>query len=233
MFKIKKCLICNEEVESVFSWKDIWVSSDNEKICSDCRGKLAFLSGERCKMCSRELEEKYQQDGLCLDCVRWENDSEWRGFLSANISLFHYNDFLKETIAKFKYRGDYALAEAFASFVAEKIEHMSHDIIVPIPLSNERMAERGFNQAKALAETAGLKTYDALLRTHTEKQSKKSREERIRLAQVFKVTGPDTIKGKKILLIDDIYTTGSTLRHAAKILKQSGAEEIYSLTLAR
>ncbi|PLT35713.1 ComF family protein [Bacillus sp. V5-8f] len=233
MFKNKKCLICGEEIDTVFSWKNIWYTTNDEKICNDCKGKLEFLSRERCRMCSRELEEKYQKDGLCLDCVRWENDSEWRGFLSANLSLLHYNEFLREVIAKYKYRGDYALADAFAPYVAETIKRLKYDIIVPIPLSQERLTERGFNQAKALVETAGMETNEVLLRLHTEKQSKKTRQERISLAQVFQVIHPESIKDKNILLIDDIYTTGSTLRHAAKILKQFGAAEVNSLTLAR
>ena len=66
-----------------------------------------------------------------------------------------------------------------------------------------------------------------------EKQSKKSRSERIHIPQVFQINPQVEIIGKHILLIDDIYTTGSTLRHAAKLLKESGAERIQSLTLAR
>lgn len=233
MFKQKNCLICDDKIQSTFTWKDIWVETEEEKMCESCKGKLDLISGEICHLCSRELDDKYRQGQLCLDCVRWEKDSGWSGHLAKNISIFHYNDFLKEVIAKFKYRGDYALAEVFAPFVKRKLQHESFHFIIPIPLSDERLSERGFNQAKAIAETAALETYDALLRIHTEKQSKKSREERISLAQVFQVKDADLIAGKKILLIDDIYTTGSTLRHAAKALKQSGAIEVNSLTLAR
>ncbi|WP_308167083.1 phosphoribosyltransferase family protein [Bacillus sp. ISL-40] len=68
---------------------------------------------------------------------------------------------------------------------------------------------------------------------HSEKQSKKSRSERIHLSQVFQVNPNVDLAGKKVILIDDIYTTGSTLRHAAKLLKVAGAASIQSLTLAR
>lgn len=235
MSKWNKCLICTEGINSPFTWKNIWVEREDERICETCKGKLSFISGTVCQLCSRELiDERYRQGELCSDCVRWQSDSEWNGFLTRNTSLFHYNDFMKELIAKFKYRGDYALAEVFAPYVKEKLLNACFDLIVPIPLSEERLKERGFNQAKALAETAHLEINDVLMRTHSEKQSKKSRQERIGLAQVFHVKGaPDSITNKGILLIDDIYTTGSTLRQAAKALIQAGASEVTSLTLAR
>ncbi|RFU66857.1 ComF family protein [Bacillus sp. V59.32b] len=235
MFKQKKCLICTEEVNSSFTWKNIWVETEDEIICGTCNGKLSFISGATCQLCSRELlDEKYRQGNLCFDCVRWESDSEWGGYLTRNTSVFNYNDFMKELIAKFKYRGDYALAEIFTPYVKGKLLNARFDLIVPIPLSEERLKERGFNQAKAIAETAHLEIEDVLMRIHSEKQSKKSRKERIGLAQVFHVNGePDHIKNKKIMLLDDIYTTGSTLRQAAKVLVRAGATEVSSLTLAR
>ncbi|WP_354958485.1 ComF family protein [Bacillus sp. CECT 9360] len=151
-----------------------------------------------------------------------------------NTSVFNYNEFMKELIAKFKYRGDYALAEVFAPYVKTKLLNAHFDLIVPIPLSEERLKERGFNQARALAEMAHLEIEDILMRMHSEKQSKKSRKERISLAQVFHVKGnQDSITNKKIMLLDDIYTTGSTLRQAAKALVKAGAAEVSSLTLAR
>lgn len=82
-----------------------------------------------------------------------------------------------------------------------------------------------------MAAEAGFETFDALVRIHGEKQSKKSREERIHLKQVFKVN--QDVSGKVILLIDDIYTTGSTLHHAAHALMEAGAKSVSSFTLAR
>ena len=77
-----------------------------------------------------------------MDCVRWEKDKKWSGYLSINISLFHYNEFLKDMIAKYKYRGDYALAEAFVPFLKDKLKDMNFDLVTFIPLSNERLMER-------------------------------------------------------------------------------------------
>jgi competence protein ComFC len=136
-------------------------------------------------------------------------------------------------MATFKYRGDYVLAIIFTEKIKEFLRKIQPDLIVPIPLSKERLYERGFNQAEALLNESGLTQTIPLTRIHSEKQSKKSRSERIHIPQVFEVDRQIEILGKNILLIDDIYTTGSTLRHAAKLLKESGAERVQSLTLAR
>jgi competence protein ComFC len=170
---------------------------------------------------------------LCYDCTRWEQDPDWQGYLEKNHSLYVYNDFLKDLIAMYKFRGDYVLAKIFAELFKKEMTKITSDLLVPIPLSEERLYERGFNQATAVLTFAGLQSADILTRIHSEKQSKKSREERIHIPQVFKVEPDGEIHGKKVLLIDDIYTTGSTLRHAAKLLKEAGAASVQSFTLAR
>lgn len=142
-----------------------------------------------------------------------------------------YNEFAQEVIARYKYRGDYVLSFAFATFMKKKLSIIPFDSLVPIPLSAERLVDRGFNQSEALIHACGYQPSKLLTRIHTEKQSKKSRSERIHLPQVFQIEEP--IPYQKILLIDDIYTTGSTLRHAAKRLKEAGADSVYSLTFAR
>ncbi len=227
------CYLCNEEIKRPLTWTSLFLNKKESPICSDCEGKLAWIGGETCGICSRELHEKFRQGTLCLDCVRWENDPEWAGYLTKNSSLFHYNDFMKEVIAKYKYRGDYALAEVFAFYVKEHLEKLEYDLITVIPLSEERLKERGFNQAQALLDVSEVECTPLLTRIHTEKQSKKSRQERISLAQVFQIIDSSSIQGKSIVIVDDIYTTGSTLRHAAKALKLAGAEKIQSLTIAR
>jgi competence protein ComFC len=154
--------------------------------------------------------------------------------LQKNYSLYVYNDFMADAIARFKYRGDYAIAKIFSEKLKRIFQQVEYDMLVPIPLSEERLYERGFNQAESLAKEAGAETFHLLNRIHSEKQSKKSRQERIRLPEVFHLSpSAPPIEGKRILLIDDVYTTGSTLRHAAFILLQAGAKSVQSVTLAR
>ena len=230
---MRRCLFCDEKMKEVLTWRSLLLKVEAKVICEECESRLEVISGETCSICSRELDEKFRMGDQCLDCVRWEKDEKWKGHLTQNISLFHYNEFLKDIIAKYKYRGDYALAEAFVPFLRESMKDLKFDIVTVIPLSEERLKERGFNQAQALTDLLGLETMELLTRLHTEKQSKKSREERISLPQVFQVIEPDLIQNKSIVIVDDIYTTGSTLRQAAKALKLAGARDISSITLAR
>lgn len=227
------CLLCHEPILPTISWTTLFSPEKEQLLCSTCEGRLEKISGECCKMCCRpfsQLDEQFRHGDLCNDCVRWEADLEWSSFLNQNFSLFQYNDFLKEVIARFKFRGDYIIAKAFTEPLKQELSKLTFDYLVPIPLSEERLYERGFNQAEALIAAAGFTPTPLLTRIHSEKQSKKSRTERIHVPQVFQVS--ECVSGE-ILLIDDIYTTGSTLRHAAKILKEAGAERIQSITLAR
>jgi competence protein ComFC len=196
------------------------------------------INGEICDICGRPfagLEPSHRQGRLCTDCVRWQEDDEWKDVLMKNRSVYMYNEFMKEVVALWKFRGDYAIVEAFQKeFCREFYRHFDHTfLIVPIPLSAERLYERGFNQARALAELLNLLIHDILTRHHLEKQSKKSRRERLRTENVFRFSEKTSLQDKHIVLIDDIYTTGTTLRHAAKVLVKAGAASVSSFTLAR
>jgi len=230
------CLICHEIILNPIGWGSIFSEEKEQFLCKTCEMRFEIIEGETCQICGRMLRylgENFRKGELCNDCIRWEEDDQWSGYLERNHSLFLYNDFLKEVLATYKFRGDYVLAKIFADYLKDCMRKIKTDLFVPIPLSEERLYERGFNQAEALIIESGFTPSRLLTRVHSEKQSKKSRMERIHILQVFQINPQVEIKGRDILLIDDIYTTGSTLRHAAKLLKDSGAERIQSLTLAR
>ncbi|MEC1523422.1 ComF family protein [Neobacillus niacini] len=236
LFPQAQCLICHEMIQPEMGWKAIFSVEKELILCSTCERKFEMIEGEQCKLCSRPfqfLDERFRHGEICHDCKRWEEDDDWKGYLDSNHSIYLYNDFFKEVMAAFKFRGDYVLALIFAEKIKDYYTKIQPDLVVPIPLSNERLYERGFNQAAALLIESGLTPNISLTRIHSEKQSKKSRSERIHIPQVFEVVEQIELIGKHILLVDDIYTTGSTLRHAAKLLKESGAKRVQSLTLAR
>ncbi|WP_227551425.1 ComF family protein [Metabacillus sediminilitoris] len=226
------CLICHEEIAQKATWTSLLLQADKVS-CDQCFQTFKQITGSTCPCCNRPQETME----LCSDCTRWENDPQWKNILAKNISVFEYNDVMKDVLSTFKFRGDAALVNVFKqTFVFSYKNHLSSqqfDAVLPIPLSNERLHERGFNQAKLLANFLPLPQLDALQRTHHEKQSKKSRHERLQAAHVFSVDNPSIIENKRILLVDDIYTTGSTIRHAAKQLIQNGAAHVSSLTLIR
>jgi competence protein ComFC len=231
---VTNCLNCSTQVEEVWSWRGLFYR-EPQFLCQECEKQLEKIEGERCRGCSRSLEAlptTLVKEDICLDCHRWELDPEWQGVLHKNVSLYHYNDFLKEYLARYKYRGDHALAKAFSHTIKSYLTKIEYDLIIPIPLSDERLYERGFNQSTALLEESEVRPSHILTRLHSEKQSKKKRAERLRQEQVFQLVECD-VKGKSILLFDDIYTTGTTLRQAAKLLKEAEADKVSSLTLAR
>lgn len=231
-----RCLYCGEGINFSIGWGSLLSREKEVLFCEQCKKQLVPIEGECCVRCSRPFEGlavEFRKGEFCYDCVRWEEDEEWEGILERNISLYVYNDFLKGVISRYKFRGDYVLSEFFCTGINQVLKEFEYDSLIPVPLSNERLYERGFNQAEALIIESGFFPAYFLKRTHTEKQSKKSREERFHLSNVFKIVKEEDIIGKKFVLIDDIYTTGSTLMHACKLLKQHGALSVSSLTVAR
>lgn len=230
------CLVCFMQIIPKVGWQDLVSPEKPLILCDTCKAKLQEIEGRTCQICGRplqSLEPQFIEGEHCSDCTRWEKNPQWQGCLRKNQSLFMYNEFLREIIARYKFRGDYILARLFSEKVLQMTMRQKADSLVPIPLSPERLQERGFNQAEAILLEAGLSPANILKRIHSEKQSKKSRHQRIHVEQVFQLKTGVTVTGKKILLIDDIYTTGSTLRHAAKILIEHGADSVSSLTIAR
>lgn len=231
---VMHCSICLAPVTPVFNWTYLLSPEPDYYLCKDCEKELSFIEGQQCKICSRPLSDLnalFIENEICNDCNRWEKDSTWSGVLESNTSLFLYNDFLKEVIARYKYRGDYMLAGAFSLFFPKNM--VKGKVVVPIPLSEERLYERGFNQAEALLACAKIPSTACLKRIHSEKQSKKSREQRLEQTTIFSIVNKELVNAQNILLVDDIYTTGATLRSAAKVLKEAGAKSVTSFTIAR
>lgn len=213
------------------NWIKVLTSSDNLLLCKPCSEKLTFIKKPHCDKCGRP-----SQKNVCLDCHAWNEYYGGEDPLDYNHSIFLYNDLMQGLIAKWKYRGDYVLGNIFKAQIkktfTEAFSWINKDetILLPIPLSDERMIERGFNQAEMLASFLPVKSANILLRSYSEKQSKKSREERIKSENPFSLNKKIN---KTVILVDDIYTTGTTLRHAASLLKRAGCKKVYAYTLVR
>ena len=207
--------------------------------CEICQKQLHPLVGEVCLKCGRSLhqiEARFVQGKHCTDCVRW-GERGWKDVLIQNKSFYVYNDFLKKILALYKYRGDVEVGRVFSSSIHKELirSYSFIDQVIPMPASRERMYERGFNQCEVWIEGTKFAKDSPLKRMRNEdKQSKRSREKRInRKEEMFQLVDEANVAGKKLLLLDDIYTTGTTIHHAALTLKQGGASEVYSLTLCR
>lgn len=219
---------------------------------------LRLLYPSLCATCHQLLE--LEEQGLCLPCR--QNLQKLRLFPSEERirlslaygdegwALFRYEDPVKEILHQVKFGRRRDLLQIFggeiASFLQRRPQVAAYDCIAPIPLDPHRRPERQFNQSGLLAqkihETLGGKRGQGprlegklLVKKHsTFPQSLLGREaRRLNLQRVFEVFRPQRIKGRSVLLVDDIFTTGATLEEAAKTLKARGASRVAFLTLAR
>jgi ComF family protein len=152
-----------------------------------------------------------------------------------------YNGSLRNAIHRLKYEGDMALGEALSRFMLIKLIKLSWevDVVVPVPIGVARREQRGYNQAAMLAFPIALgarRKYEpgALIKVQdTPSQVGLTFEQRrANVAHAFEAVNA-SVKGKKILLVDDVTTSGATIEACARALRKSGAEVVYGLTLAR
>ncbi|MBP0726748.1 ComF family protein [Bacillus sp. RG28] len=220
------CVICNQSFHPRFTFRSLLFQS-KQFICEECNRYFVKITGPICQYCGRMMEE----DGVCVECESLIRIST----IQYNRSIYCYNEGIKSWMNAFKFRGDVAVAEVVIQELIESYIKLFSTIpqIVPIPISEERLQERGFNQVEILCQMAKLPLNHCLGRKHSEKQSKLTRKERLAREQLFFYKKEEKIQNEPILLIDDFYTTGKTVRDAAKILLENGASEVYSLTLVR
>lgn len=156
------------------------------------------------------------------------------------ISLFRFeNRLIREMIFSLKYRGNKQVAKLFSSALCAYLTSrgLTDSLIVPIPLSKKRRAERGFNQVElVLQNLSGVATAFNVLRKirDTKPQTTLHRIERIKnLENAFAVSEPRLILGRDIVIVDDVTTTGTTLKEASRTLKYAGAKSVQAIALAR
>ncbi|HCC54068.1 MAG TPA: amidophosphoribosyltransferase [Desulfobulbaceae bacterium] len=204
--------------------------------CPDCLEKLCFIQSPLCPCCGRVYLVATGGDHHCGTCLTTP-----RHFTRAR-ALFLYEELLKKVVHRFKYQGKTDCLPSFARFarnLPQLTETKKIDLIVPVPLHQSRLRERGFNQALLLARAFFPKDQriipNLLIRSRpTAPQTGFSgAARRTNLKNAFAVINPHRLTGKKILLVDDVFTTGTTVNECAKVLKKAGAIEVIVLTLAR
>ena len=164
-------------------------------------------------------------------------------FFSGCVSSLYYEGKVKEAIHRYKFQGAQAYSHAFGELVAERIYEQygeDYDIITWVPLSPDRLHKRGYDQTRLIARDAAKRLNRKLVRTLHKKRGVKpqstsgsSTRRKANIAGAFSVTNPKAIHGKRVLIIDDIITSGSTLSECAKTLLLAGAEEVLCASLAR
>jgi ComF family protein len=204
--------------------------------CPECLPRLHCIESPLCPCCGRVYLVAAGGDHHCGTCL-----TTGRHFSRAR-AVFLYQEPLKKVIHRFKYQGKTDCLPSFARFAGNLPQLAGEerpDWIVPVPLHPTRLRERGFNQSLLLARAFFPKDRriipDLLVRLRpTEPQTTfNGAARRANLKNAFAVLQPHRLAGKKILLIDDVYTTGTTVNECARVLKKAGAAEVAVLTLAR
>ena len=201
-------------------------------ICGACEKRLSTVEEPRCFRCGKHMEDPEEE--YCGDCRR-KRHSFLRGF-----PLYHYVPPVSDALAAMKYHGraEYAAfyGERLAECFGEAWKELGIQCLVPVPVHPGRLRKRGYNQAELLAEAIAKVTgiplrTELLIRTKaTTAQKKLSREERsLNLCRAFQ-PGEGEVP-ERVLLVDDIYTTGATADACAAVLLRMGAAEVYVTTV--
>lgn len=204
-----------------------------ELVCAQCSGEAERVGEPVCKKCGKPLDDERQE--YCYDCTHHRHE-----YVQGK-ALWVYRGVAKASVYRFKYQGRQEYAQFYARELVQTyggwIKNCGIDALIPIPLFRRRQRQRGFNQAERIAREVGrqmgIPIYGKLLvRVRDTKAQKELNDEERKnnLKKAFK-TSSNKVQLNHILLIDDIYTTGSTMNEAAAELKRSGAEEVYCLSL--
>jgi len=227
-----QCLICGESLESL----------NRSFICKSCWGKVKWLIPPYCPRCAKPLPSEYNSsDNSSFLCGGCQMHPPY--FKKAFIPTLYWG-VMEEAIKLFKYQGKIGISRGLTKIMRIYLDHHRFslpelDFVIPVPLHRRKLKERGFNQAEIIAKF--IASYlnlplvrDGLIRVRfTNSQTQLKRKERlINVRGAFKVKRGERFKGKRVLLVDDVYTTGVTLNEVAREIKKTKAE-VYISALAR
>jgi ComF family protein len=209
-----------------------------DHLCAPCRRSAPRIKPPFCYTCSEPFEGDITGSFSCANCAHR------RLHFESAVSAYRSRGIVRKLVHDFKYHGHIHLRRPIAAWLSEalsdaRLDGRRFDMVVPVPLHPARRRERGFNQAELLAEVmcagAGLRMRNALERVrYTTTQTAFDRTERMEnLRGAFRLRRKIDVRGLRVLLIDDVLTTGSTLSECARVLKASGALSVHAATAAR
>lgn len=207
---------------------------------------LDLIYPPRCAFCRRLLSAR--EKGVCRFCrpklPYVPADGQVQHFRNVDkcLSPLYYHGNVKDSLHRYKFGGATAYADIYSEFIVKCIDEnqISCDSITWVPLSRRRLRKRGYDQAELLAELIAkhlgqrpVRLLKKLRDTPPQSQTGSAEKRRANIAGAYACLHPEQVQGKRILLVDDIVTTGATLSEAAKVLKKAGAKEVICATLAR
>lgn len=204
-------------------------------ICPECRGLLSDVKGSLCMKCGKELADT--EGEYCFGCMRHP-----KRFVRG-AALFNYNEVSAKSMVQIKYKNKREYLDFYSremvNRLGEKIRGMHGEALVPVPVHPERLRKRGFNQAQELALRISRLTgislcTDLLIRSRkTAPQKELTPAQRLKnLEQAFQVNLESSFReADSVILVDDIYTTGSTIEACTRVLQKAGIPKVYFLAL--
>ena len=225
-----KCLWCGEEVERVQPILSFLLGANRKCICINCEQPFLQLKQQpTCLECGR-LMTKVE---VCPDCQKWHQVKE--AVLLKNTALYAYDEAGRKFMELFKFVGDTRVMRLVIKELRREVLGYQKKgyVICPLPSSQASLQKREFETIPFLLKQCRVTTVSLLEHIGSgKKQSEKTRQERLQLKQPFRIKEGVALP-KKVLLVDDVYTTGATIHLAAKVLIEMGVEEVESLTLFR
>jgi competence protein ComFC len=234
------CTLCQEDFQSSVTIGQLVFNKSQAKqlLCPECLNSFVHLRGTLCSGCGRQLADSIPTASsplICLDCQTWQN----QGYhLLGHQALYVYNQPLREYMSHYKFMGDYRLATVFQKEMRQmlrcSVKDKQIDFVIPIPVSKERFLQRGFNQVNPWLLRSAKDVLEIFNHSKVD-QSSLDRAGRLNTPQPFVIAAKQArlVAGKRVLVVDDVYTTGRTLYHAADCLYQIGARFVSSASLAR
>jgi len=210
----------------------------NNHFCTHCLNSFSKISPPVCPVCGIPFGSISEENHLCEKCMRK------RPFFDSLGAPYIYEGRIMDAIHQMKYASKTYLADSLghlmASFAIRWLDSMEELLIMPVPLHPKRLRERGFNQALLLARAimpvlgAELDFLSLKRVIYTRSQTGLNSEERKRnVRRAFIMDRQRGLKGKTVLLVDDVATTGNTMNECARVLKKAGVERVFCLALAR
>lgn len=226
LFYPASCAACFEPIEPV------------ENLCPDCAAKVARISAPFCAKCSQPFFGAISGTFECANC------KDRALCFDAAVSVYRSRNVVRKVIHDLKYGRQMHLRHLVGrwllqAFADARLAREKFDLIVPVPLHPARKRERGFNQAELLGlelqRATNIRCHSVLQRTrYTTTQTQFDRSERMEnLRGAFRLRRRSDVRGLRMLLVDDVLTTGSTLSECASVLKKAGAASVFAATAAR
>lgn len=216
-----RCAVC----DTVLSWGE-------KEICKECRKKIQYIRGAVCFCCGKPVKTGQE---YCFDCEKKKHE------FKQGLALFPY-EYIRPSLYRFKYAGRREYARFYAGCIAKQFEAQKRlwkpEALVPVPLHPKKQKKRGYNQAQLIAEELSVLWKlpvldDLVIRTKNTKPMKavEGQERQNNLKKAFKL-GVNDVKLNTIIIIDDIYTTGSTIDAVSRVCRSVGIQNIYFITVS-